>query len=100
MIYLHEPLLWTLRQHATNGVSGPDSLARAIGAVAPPLLEITARVGEFSELSCVVSYVMAGHACDLLMDFFVTPVNGLWHGSCPCCNVAVVRRLLSRVRQL
>lgn len=46
VIYLHEPLLWTLRQHATNGVSGPDSLARAIGAVAPPLLEITARVGE------------------------------------------------------
>eukprot|EP00903_Cladosiphon_okamuranus_P008054 g7768.t1 len=44
VIYLHEPLLWTLRQHATNGVSGPDSLARAIGAVAPPLLEITARV--------------------------------------------------------
>lgn len=47
MIYLHEPLLWTLRQHATNGVTGPDSLARAIGAVAAPLLEITARVGEF-----------------------------------------------------
>lgn len=46
VIYLHEPLLWTLRQHATNGVSGPDSLARAIGAVAAPLLEITARVGE------------------------------------------------------
>lgn len=47
VIYLHEPLLWTLRQHATNGVSGPDTLARAIGAVATPLLEITARVGEF-----------------------------------------------------
>lgn len=46
VIYLHEPLLWTLRQHASNGVSGPDSLARAIGAVAAPLLEITARVGE------------------------------------------------------
>lgn len=46
VIYLHEPLLWALRQHATNGVSGPDSLARAIGAVALPLLEITARVGE------------------------------------------------------
>lgn len=46
MIYLHEPLLWTLRQHASNGVTGPDSLARAIGAVAAPLLEITARVGE------------------------------------------------------
>ncbi|CAM9212486.1 unnamed protein product, partial [Ectocarpus sp. 12 AP-2014] len=44
VIYLHEPLLWTLRQHATNGVTGPDSLARAIGAVAAPLLEITARV--------------------------------------------------------
>lgn len=51
MIYLHEPLLWTLRQHATNGVSGPDSLARAIGAVAAPLLEITARVGELVEAS-------------------------------------------------
>lgn len=48
VIYLHEPLLWTLRQHAVNGVAGPDSLARAIGAVATPLLEITARVGEYS----------------------------------------------------
>ncbi|CAM9317037.1 unnamed protein product, partial [Laminaria digitata] len=44
VIYLHEPLLWTLRQHATNGVVGPDSLARAIAAVTLPLLEITARV--------------------------------------------------------
>lgn len=48
VIYLHEPLLWTLRQHATNGVVGPDSLARAIAAVTLPLLEITARVGECS----------------------------------------------------
>lgn len=60
VIYLHEPLLWTLRQHATNGVSGPDSLARAIGAVAPPLLEITARVGEFG--GDVKSCVMIGCA--------------------------------------
>lgn len=50
VIYLHEPLLWTLREHATNGVSGPDSLARAIGAVAAPLLEITARVGESADV--------------------------------------------------
>lgn len=57
VIYLHEPLLWTLRQHATNGVSGPDSLARAIGAVAPPLLEITARVGELGRRSVHV-YVL------------------------------------------
>lgn len=48
VIYLHESLLWTLRQHATNGVAGPDNLARAIGAVALPLLEITARVGAYS----------------------------------------------------
>ena len=50
VIYLHEPLLWTLRQHATNGVVGPDSLARAIAAVTLPLLEITARVGGFRSL--------------------------------------------------
>lgn len=61
MIYLHEPLLWTLRQHATNGVSGPDSLARAIGAVAVPLLEITARVGEWRGWWLVVVISLGGH---------------------------------------
>lgn len=47
VIYLHEPLVWTLRQHTGNDAAGPDALARAIGAVTTPLLDITARVGKF-----------------------------------------------------
>lgn len=44
--------MWTLRQHAANGATGPDDLARAIGAVANPLLDITTRIGGFVFMIC------------------------------------------------
>ncbi|CAM9376579.1 unnamed protein product, partial [Discosporangium mesarthrocarpum] len=50
VVLLCQPLLWTLRQHAhasahaSRGGVCPEGLMRAIGAVASPLLDVTARV--------------------------------------------------------
>lgn len=91
VIYLHEPLLWTLRQHATNGVSGPDSLARAIGAVAPPLLEITARVGEFGG-DVICFHLMAGRLAKSWCLSVRSRNNWPWNDSCPYTAMYLVYR--------